>query len=135
IPGGRGNFIGFSRFNGVSVSSGAIAFTGAGTDLQGGIYLYKIGRLASILQTGGVLDGKRIQVVPELCPECFPEWWSSIPPLSMDWEGFDGNQLTFLVGFPDQTSGIYLATIAVADSDGDGVPDDRDQCPNTPQGA
>jgi hypothetical protein len=112
IPGRSGNFTAFSPVNGVSVSQGAVVFTGAGNSEQGGIYYYRSGCIAPIIQNGDTLGGKVIEVDTNICPFCLPTWWIQIPPLNMNRDGFETNQVGFIVAFPDQSSAIYVATVA-----------------------
>ena len=107
IPNGVGTFLGFSKFNDVSASGNKIVFSGAGTDEQGGIYLYDLddGTISSVVQHGELLDGSMIQVnvrVPD------QNWWEATPPYSLNYEAIEGNHLAALVELPDLSSGIYL---------------------------
>ena len=111
IPGGEGTFQQFSPFNDVAISNGNIVFTAAGSNEQGGIYLYRTGdeSLWPIIQHGDTLDGVRIKVNQRVPP--IDDWWVQIPPLSLNFEGFDGSDLVFLVELPDGSGAIYKATI------------------------
>lgn len=109
IPGGEGNFIAFSPFNGVAVSDGNIAFHGVGANEQGGIYLSTGDSLMVVLKHGDTLNGMTIKVIDRQIPDT--PWWLVTPPLSMSNESFDDNQLVFLVELPDTTSAIYVATL------------------------
>ncbi|RJR23432.1 MAG: cell envelope biogenesis protein OmpA, partial [Desulfobacteraceae bacterium] len=50
--------------------------------------------------------------------------------------GFSVNadDISSAAGMADFVEKVFLQKAAVKDSDGDGVPDDRDKCPNTPKG-
>jgi hypothetical protein len=113
LPGGEGSFIGFSPFNSAAVSNGRIAFHGAGDDEQGGLYIGTPngdGTWTSfaIIKNGDTLDSKQLDV-NNPGPE---PWWTTVPPLSIARDCFDTNKVAFLAGFPDGTSGIYVATIS-----------------------
>ena len=87
-----------------------MVFTDAGEDHQGGIYLWRHdGSLTSIIQNGDVLDEMTL-MVNQTTP-ANSQWWVEIPPLSLNVEGFNGKEVAFLVGFSDNTSGIYLAKL------------------------
>lgn len=112
LPGGKGDFIGFSRFNSAPVSHGRIVFHGAGEDEQGGLYAgTPVGDgtwdLFDVIQNGDELDGQQLTVNN---PTEEP-WWEVVPPLSIARDCVDSTKVAFLVGFPDGTSGIYVATM------------------------
>ena len=112
IPEGNGTFEHFSPFNDVAISNGNIVFTAAGANEQGGIYLYrnKDKSLWPIIQHADTLDGFIIGVNQRRPP--IDDWWIQIPPLSLNFEGFDGRDIVFLVDLPDASGAIYQATIS-----------------------
>jgi hypothetical protein len=87
IPGGVGNFTGFS---GVSVDSdGHVAFIGLGSAGQKGIYL--TGSLEKVIDVNDTLDDKDVM------------------DLKMGRASTDSNQIAFVASFADGSQGVYLA--------------------------
>ena len=88
IPGGTGNFTGFSA---VSTSLGHTAFLGHGSDDQAGIYLAST--LTKVIAVGDTLAG---QVVTELRLGQF---------------ALDGQRLGFAATFADGSQGVFVFTV------------------------
>jgi hypothetical protein len=88
IPGGTGNFTGFSA---VSTSLGHTAFLGQGSDDQAGIYLAST--LTKVIAVGDTLAG---QVVTELRLGKF---------------ALDGQRLGFAATFADGSQGVFVFTV------------------------
>jgi hypothetical protein len=88
IPGGTGNFTGFS--DALSLSGQQVAFVGLGSGGQKGIYL--TGSLNKVINLSDILDGK------------------SLNNLRLGRQGWDGNQLAFVANFTDGSQGVYAAS-------------------------
>jgi hypothetical protein len=90
IPGGTGNFTGFTA---VSTSLGHTAFLGQGTNGQAGIYLAST--LKKVIAVGDTLDGKVIAA------------------LRLGRFGLDGIRLTFTATFADGSEGVFVAQVGL----------------------
>ncbi len=89
IPGGTGNFIGFSA---PSLDSGNVAFAG-GDPTQPGLYTTLGGSLRKVIAPNNSLDGKTVSSV------------------AINREALSGNRIAFFVAFTDGSKGIYTATL------------------------
>ncbi len=88
-PGGAGNFTNFGTAP--SIDGGDVAFLGAGSSAQQGLYLSAGGMLQEIISLNDTLDGKDLM------------------SLSMFTGGLSGTSIAFFASFTDGSSGIYRA--------------------------
>ena len=88
IPGGSGNFMGFSV---VDVSDSEVAFVGTGGGGQSGVYVEDMagGALMKLLAVGDALDGKTVSSI----------FFN---------DGLDGANIAFTAAFTDGSQGIYV---------------------------
>jgi hypothetical protein len=118
VPDGTGNF---RSFHSPSLDNGNVAFFGYYLDNDArqykyGIYLKHQGELRKVIASGDSLDGK------------------TVSNLSLLPEALDSATVGFQVYFNElQPNGARQQAIYVAalDRDGDGRPDDQDNCPRT----
>ena len=125
VPSGQGgNFEGFASPDRLAIHSGTTVFVGIenvmGTGVSG-IFVEYAGTVAKIIDIGDTLDG------------------SVISNLRFTREGFDGQSLVFIANFECGPmmclEAVYRADgvgalVQPTDSDGDGVFDQNDNCPN-----
>jgi len=88
IPGGSGNFTGFTS---LSASGAHTAFLGLGSGGQAGIYLASA--LTQVIAVGDTLDGKLVS------------------GLRFGRGGLDGLRLTFAATFADASEGVYVRNV------------------------
>ena len=111
IPGRSENFSGFDWMP--SISGERIAFKGK-SSLQG-IYISDLSELVEVIKRLDTLDGK------------------TVLELAIGSEALYGNKIAFKVRLKDVGDCIYIAhPTGPIDSDNDGVPDETDNCPDTP---
>jgi hypothetical protein len=104
VPGGAGNFTGFS---GVATSQDHTAFLGQGSGGQLGVYLASA--LRKVVAVGDRIEGRLVS------------------DLRLARDGFDGTRLSVAVSFADGSQAVLA--FPVLDADGDGLSDDSDDCP------
>ena len=91
IPSGTGNFTSFGSNSFPSIDGGNVAFFGAGSSGQQGLYLSAGGMLQEIISLNDTLDGKTLLT------------------LGIFTRGLSGTSIAFFASFTDGSNGIYRA--------------------------
>lgn len=94
IPGGEGTFssLGFSLFDGPSLSGESVAFLGVGGNGRSGIYMTLDDAMVKVIAAGDTVEGKTVTAVV------------------MSPDALDEDRLAFQVFFANESQGIYVAS-------------------------
>ena len=93
----------FTDFGVASLSNGHVAFLATGSGNLEGLYTDLSGTLTKVIASGDTLDGRTVAFSSS----------SNTAPVIAGQFALSSNQIAFTVFFTDNTSGVYVASIAV----------------------